>query len=60
MAATACGFPVQAAVLAELFVCVLQLPVQRYDKDIAENASLTRQEVVAKLKRNSTGFSRCA
>ena len=37
---------------------VLQFPKEQYATDISENASLARLEVVAKLKRNSTGFSR--
>ena len=37
---------------------LLQFPVSQYAQDIAANAQLTKEEVVAKLKRSSTGFSR--
>ncbi|KAL3139731.1 hypothetical protein ABBQ38_004036 [Trebouxia sp. C0009 RCD-2024] len=33
-------------------------PKEQYATEMSENARLSRQEVVAKLKRNSTGFSR--
>ena len=36
----------------------LQFPLEDYTKDLAENAALDRHQVVAKLKRSSTGFSR--
>ncbi len=37
---------------------MLQFPVSHYAQEIAANEPLTRQQVVAKLKRSSTGFSR--
>ena len=37
---------------------MLQLPVSDYAQEIAANEPLARQQVVAKLKRSSTGFSR--
>ena len=39
---------------------VLQFPKEQYATEMSENAGLSRLEVVAKLKRNSTGFSRSA
>ena len=36
---------------------VLQFPKEQYATEISENAGLSRLEVVAKMKRNSTGFS---
>lgn len=37
---------------------MLQFPVSHYAEEIAANEHLSRQQVVAKLKRSSTGFSR--
>ncbi len=37
---------------------MLQFPVSDYAQEIAANEPLARQQVVAKLKRSSTGFSR--
>ncbi len=37
---------------------MLQFPVSHYAQEIAANEPLARQQVVAKLKRSSTGFSR--
>ena len=37
---------------------MLQFPVSHYAQEIAANEPLTRHQVVAKLKRSSTGFSR--
>lgn len=37
---------------------MLQFPVSHYAQEIAANELLTRQQMVAKLKRSSTGFSR--
>ena len=39
---------------------VLQFEWVDYEADMASLASMAREEVVAMLKRNSTGFSRCA
>ena len=37
---------------------VLQFSKEQYATEISENTGLSRLEVVAKMKRNSTGFSR--
>lgn len=36
----------------------MQFPIQDYAEETEELASMTREEVVAMLKRHSTGFSR--
>ena len=38
--------------------CSVQFPEDIYAQDIADNEMLSRQEVVAKLKRSSNGFAR--
>ena len=39
---------------------VLQFEWADYEADMASLGTMAREEVVAMLKRNSTGFSRCA
>ena len=39
---------------------MLQFDWADYEADMVSLEAMTREEVVAMLKRNSTGFSRCA
>ena len=47
-------------VLLKVVRRVLQFEWADYEADMASLATMAREEVVAMLKRNSTGFSRCA